>query len=155
MIDAVRPHLRPGRDSDLPRIQPLLAAAGLPTSDLATVGDLRTWLLEAEGRAVGAIALELHGNEGLLRSLALAPEFRGQGLGRELVRRLEIEARALGLRRLTLLTETAEGFFRGIGYQRVDRAKVGAPLQLTAEFRMLCPASATCMSKNIVDSPEV
>jgi amino-acid N-acetyltransferase len=46
-----------------------------------------------------------------------------------------------------LLTQTAERFFSQRGYSRIDRASVPAPVQEASEFRSLCPASATCMSK--------
>jgi amino-acid N-acetyltransferase len=107
------------------------------------------WVLEVAGTLVGVIALERFGSEGLLRSLAVAPDFRNRGFGRELVTRLEVDAREHGVRRLVLLTETAEQFFRRIGYSRIDRAQVSGPLPQSAEFRTLCPVAAACMTKAI------
>jgi amino-acid N-acetyltransferase len=46
-----------------------------------------------------------------------------------------------------LLTETAEKFFRAIGYEVIDRRHVPEEIKQSAEFRSLCPASAVCMSK--------
>jgi amino-acid N-acetyltransferase len=52
------------------------------------------------------------------------------------------------------LTETAEGFFRGLGYHVIDRGYVIEELKQSAEFRSLCPASAVCMTKSLV-SPSI
>ena len=46
-----------------------------------------------------------------------------------------------------LLTETAEKFFRAIGYEVIDRRHVPEEIKQSAEFRSLCPASAVCMTK--------
>jgi len=126
----------------------MLANAGLPTADLGT-SDLQLWLLEAGGALVGVIALERFGSEALLRSLAVAPAHRKRGVGRRLVARLEEDARAAGVRRLVLLTETAETFFRSLDYRVIDRSSVGEAPRQSAEFRSLCPVSAICMSKTL------
>jgi amino-acid N-acetyltransferase len=146
------PDIRRGRSVDLPAVHALLEQAGLPTADLST-SDLQMWLVEAEGGLVGVIALERFGSEALLRSLAVIPEFRKLGVGRRLVARLEEDARADGVKQLVLLTETAEGFFRSLGYSVIDRSSVGGAPKQSAEFRSLCPVSAICMSKTLAGAP--
>jgi len=110
------PQVRQGSPADLPAIVSLLRAAALPTDDLADIAELRTWVLQSGTALRGVIALEPFGTEGLLRSLAVEPDSRRTGLGRTLVARLERDAAREGLRRLVLLTQTAESFFRGLGY---------------------------------------
>ncbi len=142
-----QPSIRRGRSADLAPLLALLEGAGLPTEDLRSNPRLDLWVLELDGRFAGVIALERYGREGLLRSLALAPEHRKRGLGALLVKRLEDDARGEGVRQLVLLTETAEAFFLGQGYEVIDRSQVSDELKGSAEFRALCPASAVCMSK--------
>ncbi len=96
--------------------------------------------------------MERFGKYALLRSLAVAPSHRQRGLGQQLVARLERDARANGVEQLVLLTETAEKFFRAIGYEPIDRGYVPEEIKQSAEFRSLCPASAVCMSKSLVPS---
>lgn len=144
------PDIRRGSAADLPAVAALLQSAGLTTADLG-VSRLQLWLAEAGNALVGVIALERFGSEGLLRSLAVAPEYRKLGFGRRLVARLEEDARAAGVRQLVLLTESAETFFRSLGYGVIDRGSVGEARQ-SAEFRSLCPASAICLSKTLVSS---
>jgi amino-acid N-acetyltransferase len=96
--------------------------------------------------------MERFGASALLRSLAVGPRFQRRGLGHMLVARLEREAEANGVEQLVLLTETAERFFRAIGYEVIDRSQVPEKIKQSAEFRMLCPASAVCMTKLLASS---
>jgi amino-acid N-acetyltransferase len=127
----------------------LLEGVRLPTADIAGVDELPMWVLEERGAIVGVIALERFGSEALLRSLAVRPEYRQRGFGRELVTRIEESARAENIQQLVLLTESAQGFFRSLGYSVIDRRYVSEQLKQSAQFRSLCPASATCMSKTL------
>jgi amino-acid N-acetyltransferase len=141
--------IRRGLSTDMPALLVLLQGAGLPTADLKSSQRLKMWVLEARDSVLGTIALEPFGTNGLLRSLAVAPEYRKWGFGRELVARLERDAQAIGVERLVLLTETSESFFRSLAYEVIDRRDVSEELKQSAEFRSLCPASAVCMSKAI------
>jgi amino-acid N-acetyltransferase len=147
MTPSAQPRIRRGEPADLPAVLALLRGAGLPTADLTGNEAVQMWVLEASDSLVGVIALERFGAEGLLRSLAIAPDYRRRGLARELVVRLEQDSRANGIAQLVLLTQTAEPFFRSLGYDVLDRSHVTEALKQSAEFRNLCPASATCMSK--------
>ena len=138
--------IRRGEPDDLPAVLALLQSAGLPTADLTSAQRLHLWVLKTDSLQ-GVIALERFGSEALLRSLAVAPEYRRHGLGHELVARLELDARADGIEQLVLLTETAERFFRDLGYEAIDRQSVSDGLKQSAEFRSLCPAYAVCMRK--------
>ncbi len=55
-----------------------------------------------------------------LRSLAVAPETRGTGLGKRLVQALVIAARDAGYERICALTLN-EGFFNACGFETIDR----------------------------------
>jgi amino-acid N-acetyltransferase len=128
----------------------LLAEAGLPVADLDSAPRLTIWVVRDDtGRAVAAIGLELHGDAGLLRSLIVTPERRGHGLGETLVRTLEAHASATGVAQLVLLTETAEPFFRRLGYDVIDRDTAPPAVAVSAEFRTLCPSTAVCMTKRL------
>ncbi len=136
--------LRVARPEDLPVLEALLAAAGLPTEGVAE------WLpgfvvAEHEGRIVGVAGLEVYGADGLLRSVAVAEEWRGRGLGSALTAEVLAGARRDGLRAVYLLTETAENYFPKHGFRRIARSEVPEPVTHSVEFRELCPASSTVM----------
>jgi amino-acid N-acetyltransferase len=142
--------LRPATKQDMSEVRALLVANHLPIADLE---DSRPELTVAErdSNLIGVAGLQRFGDVALLRSLAVAERSRGAGVGNALVRELERLARAHGVRELVLLTETAETFFASRGYRHTDRAGLAAAILATAEFRSLCPASAACMSKRLVE----
>ncbi len=143
--------LRAAAEQDLAGVRLLLEQAGLPTSDLTTSKPEFTILLD-DGRIVAAGALERYGSAGLVRSVVVAGDRRGAGLGGIIVQELEKVAREAGLGRLILLTQTAAEFFAHQGYRVIGRNDVPQDVQGSEEFRSLCPASATCMMKLLSDS---
>jgi N-acetylglutamate synthase-like GNAT family acetyltransferase len=147
--------LRPAGPADRPTVEALLAEAGLPLQGVAEWVD-RFWLAEpADGSGtapVGVAGLELHGDAALLRSVAVAPEWRGSGVARLLTERVLDEAKAAGARETYLLTTTAEGYFTRLGFSCLARDEAPAALQASAEFRGACPASATLMRHPLGDA---
>ena len=134
--------------ADWPAIGALLAAAGLPSLDLAARAE-HFRVARAGASLLGAIGVEIYGTHGLLRSLVVAPHARGQGVGEALVGAIESHARDAKLLELILLTTSAEGFFVRLGYSAVVRDQMPAPVRASAEFATQCPASAVCMRKSL------
>ena len=70
-----------------------------------------------------ALVATLGPRVGELKRMYVAPEARGQGIGRALLARLEDEARALGLARLVLETGTRQhealALYRGAGFAEI------------------------------------
>jgi amino-acid N-acetyltransferase len=125
-------------------VEALLTGAELPVAGVADWID-RYVVAEADGTLVGAAGLEVHGRDGVLRSVAVRPSHRSRGLGARLTERVLDAARVAGLRRLYLLTTTAADYFPRHGFRRTDRAAVSAAVQRSVEFREACPASAVTM----------
>jgi len=136
--------LRPAVDGDLVAVERLLAESSLPVIGVADA--LCSFVVaESEGRLVGVVGLEICCEYALLRSTAVAPEWRDRGLGRRLVERIIAEAEAQGICALYLLTTTAERYFPSFGFAKTTRDEVPAPVRQTAEFQTACPTSATVM----------
>ncbi|MBK8181925.1 MAG: GNAT family N-acetyltransferase [Candidatus Competibacteraceae bacterium] len=125
----------------------LLSAAGLPTEDLIAPRLHDFWGCRDGEKLIGVIGLEIFGAVALVRSLTVAPDWQGQGLGKALLAQAEQTAQQRGVQALYLLTITAENFFAIQGYTPIPRAVAPPVLQQTAEFTTLCPASAVCMTK--------
>ena len=140
--------LRPLLASEHAQIRTLLGAAALPVEDLDHAA-VHFIVAPEHGEVVGAIGLEAFGTVGLLRSLVVRPDARDTGLGSQLVDALEMHARLRGLTQLVLLTQTAASFFARRGYHVIDRQAAPEPVMASAEFRSICPASATCMTKHL------
>jgi len=129
----------------------LLEASELPFSDIDEQ-TLKNFLLAItdNGELAGVVGLEKYRRDGLLRSLAVQSQTRNSGLGKELVRRAEINARESGIDSLYLLTTTAAEFFKQLNYLPADRNKVPLNIAQTSEFSRLCPDSAICLRKSLV-----
>lgn len=125
----------------------LLAAAGLPSSDL-TESHLEHFLFCGPRDApTGLVGLELYGSDALLRSLAVTPDARRSGIGSTLLEGAEGYAYAHGVRSLYLLTTTAQRFFESRGYRLTSRESCSAAIRATSEFASLCPVSSALLVK--------
>ncbi len=110
--------LRRAREEDIPQIEVLITAEGLPAYGLAEY--LETFFVLDEGRrVVGCAGLEIYGEAALLRSVVVAPERRGRVDGRRLVEAALAEARRGDVRRVYLFTMYADGFFSRMGFREV------------------------------------
>jgi len=140
----------PATDGDLPAIEALLTACNLPTAGIELLTD-NCLVAKLGSKIIGTIALEPCGQSALLRSLAVAPDCRGQALGRSLSARMVSHARLLGVKQLYLLTTDAERYFAAMGFKRTERDGAPAQIQATSQFRSICPKSAVCMMQAIAD----
>ena len=136
---------------ELVAIQALLESSELPTSDLESAQPEFAVIREGD-RVIAAGALQRFGSAALLRSVVVAQNRRGRGLGQVIVSELERLARAAEIKQLILLTETAAEFFARQGYRIIERSTAPEDMQGSEEFRSLCPSSATCMAKSLDDS---
>ena len=142
--------IRPMKTKDQEIIMQNLTQNNLPTEDL-TEEKLRNFFVaeNAKGLILGCVGIEIKKEAGLLRSLYIDSPYRGQGIGKRLVKELEAISAVKGVAELYLLTTTAEGLFRELSYKKIDREAVPDFIKETEEFRTLCPGSAACMYKKI------
>jgi len=140
--------------ADLSAVRALLDRCGLPTGDLQATHLERFLVCRVGGQLAGTVGLEVLGSFGLLRSLAVAPEFRGRNLGHGLWTRLRDEARGQGIRQLYLLTTTAEELFSAWGFGRVARDVVPDAVRATTEYSALCPSTAAVMTIDLTATPD-
>jgi amino-acid N-acetyltransferase len=106
-----------------------------------------TLVARAGGRLVASAALEVYGDAALLRSVAVAEGHRGEGLGVRMTREALELARRLGVSKVILLTETAEGFFASQGFRRIARESAPERVRASVEFASVCPTSAVAMER--------
>jgi ribosomal protein S18 acetylase RimI-like enzyme len=80
---------------------------------------------ETDGRIVGTVMSTWDGWRGGIYRLAVAPDHRRRGLGRQLVDAAEDRLRRVGAPKISALVlhehDHAVGFWRAIGYERDDR----------------------------------
>ena len=144
----MQPHIRAARRSDLEAVEKLLAAAKLPVEGVAeSLGGFI--VAETDGGLAGVAGLERCADHALLRSVAVAEEWRGRGVGNALVTQLIAKAEKDGLEQVYLLTTTADRWFPTFGFTRITRDDVPAEVRATSEFRDICPSSAIVMVRSI------
>jgi amino-acid N-acetyltransferase len=134
---------------DLPSVEALLEAAGLPLDGVAAA--FASGVVARErGAVVGCAAIERHGPAALIRSVAVAPAARGRGLGAALVAAVEALAREGGARDAYLLTETAEGWFPRFGYVPIARAEAEPAIGQSVEFTISCTQACATFRRSLV-----
>jgi amino-acid N-acetyltransferase len=122
----------------------LLARCALP-EDGVSDHLAHTLVARRDGAVIGSAGLEVYGDAALLRSVAVAPEERGRGIGDRLTTAAIELARTQGVARLYLLTETAAPYFARRGFEPIPRSEVEPGLHASAEFTGACPESAQAM----------
>ena len=136
--------VRPATSGDWESIAQLLTERHLPTDGARD--HLAAFVVATVGSSLlGCAGIERYGDVGLVRSVAVAEDAGGRGVGAELVRALLERARALGLRELYLLTTSAAGYFPRFGFEPIARESLPSSLQASEEMRGACPASAVAM----------
>jgi len=138
---------------DLPGIVVLLQDTDLPPDGIEPHVD--NFLIIRSPNAVagpevliGCVGLEVYKNYALLRSLAVHPDFQRRGIGKKLVSQITKSAKVRRINHLYLLTDTAEDFFRSLGFDLVERQDVPFAVRQSIEFTTLC-SSAASMTKRI------
>lgn len=126
--------IRRATKADLPEIRRFLADNGLPTDGIERFLENFVVATDGNGSWIGIAGLELYGKSGLLRSVAVNGQFRGLGHGRALVDAVLGHARAKGVETVYLFTETAEAYFKGLGFEVVGRRGIDDRLKSSPEF---------------------
>ena len=126
-MSAQIPSIEPAKPADVADIAAVLRSSKLPAEEIAE--HLSGFLVARDNTAVvGCVGLERYGDTGILRSLAVVPDFRDNRLGTKLAGAIVRHAADSGIKTLVLLTETAERFFeKKMGFDVVDRGSVDPP----------------------------
>ncbi len=142
------PTIRQATPADLPPVLALLKESGLITSGVA--GHINGFFLADDaGQIVGCAGLEIYGDAALLRSVAVSPSRRRQGLGAQLVGDALAAAGQRGARTVALLTENAGPFFRRLGFTESARERLDARLLASSEFTEPCCSTALIMTLDL------
>lgn len=139
---------REAEAADFESISSILNLSGLPNKD---IHPLRQHFIIAEimGKIVGCAAIEVHGNYGLFRSLAVIDAFRNLKVGSGLLNRIIQLSKNMELNELFLLTTTAPDYFRRAGWEQISRNEVPTQIAESTEFTSICPSTAICMNKQL------
>ena len=136
--------LRAALPADLDSIQSLLEKVGLPVCELDK--HLDSFLMAHQhGRLLACAGMEFYETTALLRSLAVEPEYQGLGLGRKMTRALLAAASRGGAVEAVVLTSSAVGLARSLGFRETPREVLPQAIRNSWEFTSACCSSARCM----------
>ncbi len=138
----------PLRSDEIEAFRLALVEAGLPADDIAATG-VQPFRFERNLKPVGYGALEVYGRDVLLRSIVVATDARGEGVGRAITEWLLAYSGALGAGRAFLFTTNARAYFEGIGLEVVDRSTAPQSILTTRQAIGLCPASAVLLTRTV------
>src|SRR5262245_55851118 len=136
----------PARGHDLAPALELLRREELPEKGVADAFG-HYFVVHDDMQLVGLAGLEIHGGDGLLRSVVVVPDYRGQGLARSLVDAVVERARRLHLGALYLLTRTARGYFGRQGFADCPRDTAPEAIRASWEFSTGCPTTSAFMRR--------
>ena len=139
--------IRRARLADVAQMTPLLneyarQAEILPRTEADVYQSIRDWVVAEVGGqivAMGSLVILWH-DLAEIRSLVIDPAFQGQGLGRQVVIQLLIEAQALALPRVFALTRKP-GFFLKLGFEMTRMEDLPRKVQKDCVF---CPKFNAC-----------
>lgn len=140
--------IEPAQAPDLPAIEHLLQSSHLPVDGLQKILD-STLVARQNGSLIGVIGLERYGEAGLVRSFAVAPGWRGHGIGRDLGESLLQQAQARGVKKVYLLTNTIRELAAQNGFREIPREEVPAAVRESVEFRLNCCTTAVAMERRL------
>ena len=121
-------------------------------SDASPWGPDGVWVI-GDDSPVATATIEVRQEDAYLRAVATRPELRGRGLGTLVVAAAVHGARDTGAKRVWLLTESAEPFFRNLGFGKADRHAM--PGWIEAGPADGCPATAVAMRRELAQEPQV
>lgn len=122
----------------------LLEKCKLPTADLRPDNSVFLGAFYNE-ELVGCIGLEQVGKSGLLRSLAVDQNYRGNGIGFELTKEVLTQALKKSYSEVYLLTTDAERFFTKAGFFKIVKENAPKVVKETKQYSEICSDSAVVM----------
>lgn len=136
----IRP--RPASAPELGAVRALTAAP----DDAPAWGPDGVWV-SGRDQIDATATVDVRGEDAYLRAVATREELRGRGLGTIMVAAATRAARGEGAAQSWLLTETAEPFFRGLGFDTARRDSL--PRWIEAGPGEGCPQSAVAMRRDL------
>ncbi|MBS9463921.1 GNAT family N-acetyltransferase [Flagellimonas sp. 389] len=133
---------------DFEKVKNLLKKNGLPYVDLRS--SKVTFLTSKSGsEIIGCIGIEKYGEDGLLRSFAVTEDSKNKGVGGKLFNKLIDKSKKDGIKRMHLLTTTADQYFLKKGFKISERIEAPKAIASSKEFSEICPSTSIYMVKEL------
>jgi amino-acid N-acetyltransferase len=134
-------------NTDVADIKKLLQENDLPISDISS--DMEFYI-EIENKQISVVGgLEIIGDFVIIRSIAVAHNYKGKGLGTKMTHHLIDTAKKKKYDIVYLLTMTAENYFPKFGFTEINRESAPEAIKNSSQFTTVCPDSAVLMGLRI------
>jgi arsenate reductase len=111
--------------------------------------------LASDNELIACAGVEVHGADGLLRSVAVSPQFQGKGYGSMLIQTAILVARIQKLSTLYLFTDHASGFFVKHGFQKTGRETLPTRIAQSKQAVADCGTHADILYGPVPATPPV
>ncbi|MEM7485999.1 MAG: arsenic resistance N-acetyltransferase ArsN2 [Bacteroidota bacterium] len=135
-------------DYDFEKVKNLLKENGLPYEDLRS-SKVAFLTSKSGSEIIGCIGIEKYGEDGLLRSFAVTEDSKNKGVGGKLLNKLMDESKKEGIKKMHLLTTTADQYFLKKGFSIAKRMEAPKAIASSREFSEICPSSSVYMIKKL------
>lgn len=145
VLDALGDAVVFGRPEDLPGINALMTAGGMP--EVVDPNEVEHLVIrDTDGEVVGTVSLQLAGDEAYLFGLAVRVNRRGEGLGWVLADSIMRRARTLGARRVFLIAGASADFFADrLGFTEVQASELSEIARSISNFDGALREDSICM----------
>lgn len=140
--------IRPAIRSELAGIRQLLASQDLPYERFE---ERLSHLLvaQSEGMVVGCVGLELIDRMGIIRVLAVEPDFQEEDIDRQLIEHILDYARLANLEEVYAFTSSISPYLEELGFKVVDREELPARIKELPDLETLYPEGSLCLRLEI------
>lgn len=150
LLNAIGDAIRPAKRSEAVEIAELLQRSKLVREEISDKSCSSFFTLRNERGLAGCVALEVLGDDGILRALAIDTESRGVGYGWMLADMAVSHARYRGVKRIYLLTATASDFFATkLGFRIIDPSTVSSQVSASAAFAQSSETGVVAMRLDV------
>lgn len=150
LLNAIGDAIRPAKRSEAVEIAELLQRCKLVREEISDKSCSSFFTLRNERGLAGCVALEVLGDDGILRALAIDTESRGVGYGWMLADMAVSHARYRGVKRIYLLTATASDFFATkLGFRIIDPSTVSSQVSASAAFAQSSETGVVAMRLDV------
>ncbi|MEM5277609.1 GNAT family N-acetyltransferase [Cupriavidus taiwanensis] len=144
--------IRLATSNDLPAVATVVAACNLQVDDLGGAvdpllgGDQDAFhVAELNGEIIGCAGVERFDDVAVIRSVAVLPKYRQQGVATHLVSAVLMRARAQGARRAVLATSHAPSYFSRYGFTLISAETLPAAVRASHTLKIAGIPPALCM----------
>jgi arsenite methyltransferase len=128
---------------DLAEIKELLIVSDLPIVGIDS--NVNDFIVADNGQIIGVIGTHYYETKALLRSFAVTSKLRKSGVGMALFQQLQKQLKSPNIKEVYLLTETAQEYFKRLGFYEINRDQMPSPLLEKSGLNQACPSTSHYM----------